>query len=143
MTTIRQLLGDKPRAPLAVKPDDTILTALETMAKYDVGALLVMDGPRLVGIFSERDYARKVILHGKSSQEMRVREIMTEKVIYALPQQTVAEAMAIVTEKHIRHLPVLDGDGQVIGVVSIGDLVKETISHQQFVIKQLEHYIAG
>ena len=143
MTTIRQLLGDKPRAPLAVKPDDTILTALETMAKYDVGALLVMDGPRLVGIFSERDYARKVILHGKSSQEMRVREIMTEKVIYALPQQTVAEAMAIVTEKHIRHLPVLDGDGTVIGVVSIGDLVKETISHQQFVIKQLEHYIAG
>ncbi|HMX16240.1 MAG TPA: CBS domain-containing protein [Rhodocyclaceae bacterium] len=143
MTTIRQLLGDKPRAPLAVKPDDTILTALETMAKYDVGALLVMDGPRLVGIFSERDYARKVILHGKSSQEMRVREIMTEKVIYALPQQTVAEAMAIVTEKHIRHLPVLDGDGQVIGVVSIGDLVKETISQQQFVIKQLEHYIAG
>ena len=143
MTTIRQLLGDKPRAPLAVKPDDTILTALETMAKYDVGALLVMDGPRLVGIFSERDYARKVILHGKSSQEMRVREIMTEKVIYALPQQTVAEAMAIVTEKHIRHLPILDGDGTVIGVVSIGDLVKETISHQQFVIKQLEHYIAG
>ena len=143
MTTIRQLLGDKPRAPLAVKPDDTILTALETMAKYDVGALLVMDGPRLVGIFSERDYARKVILHGKSSQEMRVREIMTEKVIYALPQQTVAEAMAIVTEKHIRHLPILDGDGTVIGVVSIGDLVKETISQQQFVIKQLEHYIAG
>ncbi|MBL8488148.1 MAG: CBS domain-containing protein [Rhodocyclaceae bacterium] len=143
MTTIRQLLGDNPRAPLAVKPDDTVFTALETMARHDVGALLVMEGARLVGIFSERDYARKVILLGKSSREITVREIMTEKVIYALPQQTVAEAMAIVTEKHIRHLPVLDGDGKVIGVVSIGDLVKETISQQQFVIKQLEHYIAG
>ena len=143
MTTIRQLLGDNPRAPLAVKPDDTVFTALETMARHDVGALLVMEGARLVGIFSERDYARKVILLGKSSREITGREIMTEKVIYALPQQTVAEAMAIVTEKHIRHLPVLDGDGKVIGVVSIGDLVKETISQQQFVIKQLEHYIAG
>ena len=143
MTTIRQLLGDAPRSPLAVKPDDTVFSALEMMAKHDVGALLVMEGPRLVGIFSERDYARKVILVGKSSKEMAVREIMTEKVIYALPQQTVSEAMAIVTQKHIRHLPVLDGDGKVIGVVSIGDLVKETISQQQFVIQQLEHYIAG
>lgn len=143
MTTIRQLLGDVPRSPLAVKPDDTVFSALEMMAKHDVGALLVMEGPRLVGIFSERDYARKVILVGKSSKEMAVREIMTEKVIYALPQQTVSEAMAIVTQKHIRHLPVLDGEGKVIGVVSIGDLVKETISQQQFVIQQLEHYIAG
>ncbi len=143
MKTIRQLLGEIPRTPLAVKPGDSVLAALETMAKHDVGALLVMDGDRLAGIFSERDYARKIILHGKSSKDTLVSEIMTAKVCYAEPGQTVDEAMALMTEKRVRHLPVLEGGGKVIGVVSIGDLVKETISHQAFVIQQMEHYIAS
>lgn len=143
MKTLKQLLGENPRAPLAVKPDDTVLVALELMAKFNVGALLVMDGDRLAGIFSERDYARKIILHGKASSATSVREIMTEKVFYAEPSQTVDQAMAMMTEKHIRHLPVLDSSNKVLGVVSIGDLVKETIAEQAFVIQQLEHYIAS
>jgi CBS domain-containing protein len=98
---------------------------------------------KLAGIFSERDYARKVILLGKSSKETMVREIMTEKVLYALPSQTTDQAMALMTDKHIRHLPVLDANQNVLGMVSIGDLVKETISQQAFLIKQLEQYIAG
>lgn len=142
MTTLRQLLGNPPRQPLTVKPDDTVFHALQKMADHDVGALLVMDGDRLVGIFSERDYARKVVLHGHSSRDMVVREIMTDKVCCALAGQTVNEAMALVTEKRCRHLPVLDDRQRVIGIVSIGDLVKETISDQAFIIEQLEHYIA-
>ena len=141
MTTLRQLLGNPPRTPLSVKPEDSVFEALETMAKHDVGALLVMESGRLVGIFSERDYARKVVLHGQSSRQMAVREIMTDKVCYALAGQTVQEAMVLVTEKRVRHLPVLDDGQGVIGVVSIGDLVKETISDQAFIIEQLEHYI--
>jgi CBS domain-containing protein len=141
MTTLRQLLGNPPRTPLSVKPDDSVFHALETMAKHDVGALLVMESERLVGIFSERDYARKVVLHGQSSRQMAVREIMTDKVCYALAGQTVQEAMVLVTEKRVRHLPVLDDSQRVIGIVSIGDLVKETISDQAFIIEQLEHYI--
>ena len=112
--------------------------AVETIAK-----MLVMRDGQLAGIFSERDYARKIILLGKSSKETMVREIMTEKVLYALPTQTTDEAMALMTEKRIRHLPVLDGGNHVIGMVSIGDLVKETISQQAFLIKQLEQYIAS
>lgn len=142
MKTLRQLLGGTPRAPIAVKPDDTVLTALQTMARHDIGALLVMTGDRLDGIFSERDYARKIILQGKSSGDTRVAEIMTEKVLYAEPDQTVDQAMALMTQKHIRHLPVVAG-GKVLGMVSIGDLVKETIAHQAFMIQQLEHYIAN
>lgn len=143
MKTLKQLLGENPRTPIAVKPDDTVLVALEMMAKYNVGALLVMEDKHLAGIFSERDYARKIILHGKASNATAVKEIMTEKVFYAEPSQTVDQAMAMMTEKHIRHLPVLDANKQVVGVVSIGDLVKETIAEQAFVIKQLEHYIAS
>jgi CBS domain-containing protein len=119
-----------------------VLSALGTMAKYDIGALLVMDGDRLAGIFSERDYARKVVLQNKSSSETKVGDVMTGKVFYAEPEQTVDQAMAMMTDKRIRHLPVLD-NGKVIGVISIGDLVKETIAHQAFVIQQLEHYIAS
>jgi CBS domain-containing protein len=113
------------------------------MARHDIGAVLVMRGESLAGIFSERDYARKIILLGKSSKETMVREIMTEKVLYALPSQTTDQAMALMTDKHIRHLPVLDANQKVLGMVSIGDLVKETISQQAFLIKQLEQYIAG
>ncbi len=143
MKTLKQLLGEKPRAPLSVAPDDSVFSALELMAKHDIGALLVMRDGQLAGIFSERDYARKVILLGKSSKETAIREIMTEKVLYALPEQTTDQAMALMTDKHIRHLPVLDAGKHVIGMVSIGDLVKETISQQAFLIKQLEQYIAS
>jgi len=143
MKTLKKLLEERPRAPLSVSPDDSVFTALELMAKHDIGALLVMGGNQLVGIFSERDYARKIILLGKSSKDTRVREIMTEKVLYARPEQTTDQAMALMTDKHIRHLPVLDATQKVVGMVSIGDLVRETISEQAFLIKQLEQYIAG
>lgn len=143
MKTMKQLLDQRPRAPIAVSPDDSVFSALELMAKHDIGAVLAMQGGRLAGIFSERDYARKIILLGKSSKETLVREIMTEKVLYALPGQTTDQAMALMTEKRIRHLPVLDANQNVIGMVSIGDLVKETISEQAFLIQQLEQYIAG
>jgi CBS domain-containing protein len=143
MKTLKQLIEQRPRAPITVSPDDTVFSALELMAKHDIGAVMAMQGTRLAGIFSERDYARKVILLGKSSKETLVREIMTEKVLYALPEQTSDQAMALMTERHIRHLPVLDGNQNVIGMVSIGDLVKETISEQAFLIKQLEQYIAS
>jgi len=143
MKTLKKLLEERPRAPLSVSPDDSVFTALELMAKHDIGALLVMSGNQLVGIFSERDYARKIILLGKSSKDTRVREIMTEKVLYARPEQTTDQAMALMTDKHIRHLPVLDSTQKVVGMVSIGDLVRETISEQAFLIKQLEQYIAG
>ena len=144
MKTLKKLLDERPaRATLSVSPDDSVFTALELMAKHDIGAVLVMRDGQLAGIFSERDYARKIILLGKSSKETMVREIMTEKVLYALPTQTTDEAMALMTEKRIRHLPVLDGGNHVIGMVSIGDLVNETISQQAFLIKQLEQYIAS
>ncbi|MBI5900253.1 MAG: CBS domain-containing protein [Rhodocyclales bacterium] len=143
MKSMKQLLGPTPRVPLTVGPDDSVFSALELMARNDIGALLVMRDGQLAGIFSERDYARKVILLGKSSKETLVREIMTEKVLYALPEQTVDQAMALMTEKRIRHLPILDASKKVIGMVSIGDLVKETISEQRFLIQQLEQYIAS
>lgn len=143
MKTMKQLIEQRPRAPITVSPDDSVFSALELMAKHDIGSVLVMQGGRLAGIFSERDYARKVILLGKSSKELKVREIMTEKVLYALPGQTIDQAMALMTDKRIRHLPVLDSNQNVIGMVSIGDLVKETISEQAFLIQQLEQYIAS
>ena len=144
MKTLKRLLDERPaREALSVSPDDTVFAALELMAKHNIGAVLVMRDGQLAGIFSERDYARKIILVGKSSRETMVREIMTEKVLYARPEQTIDEAMVLMTEKHIRHLPVLDSGKRVIGMVSIGDVVKETISEQAFLIKQLEQYIAG
>lgn len=143
MKTLKQLLDQRPRTPIAVSPDDSVFSALELMAKHDIGAVLAIEGERLAGIFSERDYARKVILLGKSSRETLVREIMTEKVLYARPEQTADQAMALMTDKRIRHLPVLDGNQKLMGMVSIGDLVKETISEQAFLIQQLEQYIAG
>ena len=130
-------------AVAVVAPRDTVFHALSVMAANDVGALLVLDGEQLVGIFSERDYARKIILQGKTSKETLVREIMSDKVAYVTPAATLDECRALMTEKHFRHLPVLNEDGSVAGMVSIGDLVKETISSQQFLIAELERYIAG
>jgi CBS domain-containing protein len=143
MKTLKQMLDAKTRPLAVVAPGDTVLHALTVMAHNDVGALLVLDGEQLVGIFSERDYARKIILQGKSSKETLVREIMSDKVAYVTPKATLDECMALMTEKHFRHLPVLDEDGGVVGMVSIGDLVKETISSQQFLIDQLERYISS
>ncbi len=140
MTTVRDILASKTEAVLSVAPDATVYDALQLMADYDVGALVVMEGERLVGIFSERDYARKVILVGKYSKDMQVEEIMTSRVLCANPAHTVDECMALMTEKRVRHLPVLEHD-KVIGVVSIGDVVKEVISQQRVTIEQLEQYI--
>jgi CBS domain-containing protein len=137
------MLAAKNRPLAVVTPDDSVFHALSLMAMHDVGAVLVLDGEHLVGIFTERDYARKLILQGKSSKETLVSEIMSDKVAYVTLSATVDECMALMTEKHFRHLPVLSDDGEVIGIVSIGDLVKATISNQQFMISQLEHYITG
>lgn len=143
MKTLKQLLADRNRPLAVVAPGDTVFHALTVMAKHEVGAVLVLDGEQLVGIFSERDYARKLILQGKTSKETLVKEIMSEKVAYVTPSVSLDECMALMTEKHFRHLPVLDDEGNVLGIISIGDMVKETISDQQFLIAQLEHYIAS
>ena len=143
MKTLKQLLSDKQRPLAVVAPADTVFHALSVMAQNDVGALLVLDGERLVGIFSERDYARKIILQGKSSKETQVRDIMSDRVVYVTPSATLDECMALMTQKHFRHLPILNDDQSVAGIISIGDLVKETISSQQFLIAELERYIAG
>ena len=140
MKTVAQMLEGKAQRLLSVPPEATVYDALQLMAQADVGALVVLDGERLAGIFSERDYARKVILFGKSSKETLVREIMTEKVLCVRPDQTVDQCMALMTDKRVRHLPVLDHK-RVTGVISIGDVVKEFISEQRFMIEQLENYI--
>ena len=143
MKTLKQLLADRSRPLAVVTPNDTVYHALSVMAQHDVGALLVLNGEQLVGIFSERDYARKIILHGKSSKETLVCEVMSDRVAYVTPAATLDECMALMTEKRFRHLPVLEEDGNVAGMISIGDLVKETISDQKFLIEQLERYISG
>ena len=144
MKTLKQMLAGKHRPLAVVTPNDSVFHALTLMAQHDVGALMVLDGEQLVGIFSERDYARKIILHGKSSKETLVSEIMSDKVAYVTPATTLDECMALMTEKRFRHLPVLsEDDNSVVGIISIGDLVKETISSQRFLIAELERYIAG
>ncbi|MGB8436895.1 MAG: CBS domain-containing protein [Burkholderiales bacterium] len=140
MKTVRQLLQSKSGKLCTIGPDASVLDALKLMAEKNVGALLVVKDDKLAGIISERDYARKVVLLGKSSHETPVKEIMTERAICVQPDNTVEECMALMTDKHIRHLPVIEKE-KLIGVLSIGDLVKETISEQQFVIQQLESYI--
>ncbi len=142
MKSVRQLLEAKGYDVWSIAPDASVYDALKLMAEKDVGALLVMEGEKLVGIISERDYARKVILKGKSSMQTPVREIMTSKVISVRPESTIGECMALMTDKRIRHLPVLEGR-QVVGVISIGDVVKTIISEQEFLIQQLENYIVG
>lgn len=143
MKSLKHLLDEKHRSPITVGPTDTVFHAVNLMAQHDIGALLVLEQGRPVGIFSERDYARKVALRGKSSKNTPVREIMSEKVIYVTLSQTVEECMAIMTDRHVRHLPVLSETNEVVGFLSIGDLVKETISQQKFIIEQLERYITS
>src|SRR5687768_16256722 len=140
MKSLKQLLSAKGSQVYSIRPDAKVIEALQLMAQKDVGALVVMEGDKLVGILSERDYARKVILLGRSSQDVPVREIMTPGVITVDPSVSVEECMDLVTRKRIRHLPVCE-DGTLIGVVSIGDLVKEVIAEQEQTIKQLESYI--
>jgi CBS domain-containing protein len=141
MTTVGQVLDQKGHQIWSVPPDATVYDALRLLAERDIGALLVVQGEELVGILSERDYARKVVLKGKASMKTKVEEIMTERVIVVEPERTVEEAMAIMTDKHLRHLPVVKRD-DLVGVVSIGDLVKAKIADQKFVIEQLEKYIS-
>ncbi len=142
MVTVRQILKNKGSQIWSTEPDATVYSALQLMAEKGIGALLVLADGKLVGIFSERDYARKVILHGKSSAETPVSEIMTPGVITVRLDQTIGECMTLMTEKRFRHLPVVEGD-RVVGVISIGDVVKAIISDQEFMIKQLEIYISG
>jgi CBS domain-containing protein len=140
MRTVQQLLEEKTHRLLSIEPGASVLDALKVMAEKDVGALIVLDQEKLVGIFSERDYARKIILFGKSSKDTSVSEIMTSRVVCVRPQQTAEECMSLMTEKRVRHLPVLS-EKKVIGVISIGDVVRAMISDQQQTIEQLEHYI--
>jgi CBS domain-containing protein len=142
VTTVSRILEGKGNDIWSVRPDDSVYDAIKLMAERQVGALLVMEKEKLVGIVSERDYARKVILKGRASQETPVREIMSERVVYVRPEQSVEDSMALMTAKKIRHLPVMN-DGQVIGIVSIGDLVKSVLSEKQFLIEHLENYITG
>ena len=142
MKTVERLLEAKGYNIWSIAPDASVYDAVELMADKKVGALLVLEAGRLVGVISERDCTRKVILEERSPKDTLVREIMTPNVISVRPDQTVEECMALVTAKRIRHLPVL-ADGQLIGIVSIGDLVKDIISEQEFTIQQLENYIKG
>jgi len=142
MTTIRQILDKKGDEIASVGPDDTVYRALQKLAEHDIGALLVLEGERLLGIFSERDYARKVILEGRSSLDTPVRDVMVTGLVTAEPDDHVDHCMGVMTEKRIRHLPVLEG-GQLIGLVSIGDLVKSVIDEQKSTIDQLVGYVSG
>lgn len=141
-TTARQLLDAKGYKIYSVSPDDLVIDAIRLMAEAKVGALLVMEGNKLVGIISERDYTRKVILNNRSSSTTKVREIMTDKVLYVRPNQSIEECMVVMSENHIRHLPVVE-NGVPIGVLSVMDVVKNIISEKEFIIEQLENYIAG
>jgi CBS domain-containing protein len=138
---IKGILDDKGSEVWTVGPDDTVFDALETMAEHNIGALLVMEGDELVGILSERDYARKVKLLERGSKDTRVAEIMTAEIRTVGSESTVAECMELMTEYRIRHLPVLDDDGRVAGMISIGDVVKAMIAQQRDMIDQLERYI--
>jgi len=141
--TIQCVLKQKSfKKVLSLDPEQTVFEALQTMAQYDVGCLIVCSEDRLVGIFSERDYARKGVLQGHMSKETKVREMMTSPVMFVTPEHTVDDCMSLMTERHFRHLPVLEG-GKLIGMVSIGDLVKWVITGQQQAIEALEGYITG
>ncbi len=142
MKTVSDILNDKGHEVFSVSPGDSVFDSLKLMAEKEVGALLVMDGDKLVGIVTERDYARKIILEGKSSKSSTIEEVMTRHVLCASPERTVDECMALMTDKRARHLPVVDHK-KVVGIVSIGDLVKAVISEQQVLIDRLQHYISG
>ena len=143
MKTLLQIINDKKHKEIiSIAPNRPVFDALVILAEYKIGALAVMNGDKLVGIFSERDYAREVVLQGRSSKTTQVSEVMTSKVISGNPTDIIESTMIIMSEKRIRHLPVVDGD-KVIGMLSMGDLVKEIIAYQQRLIKELENYIKG
>ena len=142
MTTVRQLLDQKGKNIWSIHPDATVFDAVAKMAEKDIGSLAVMEGDELVGIITERHYARNVVLKGKASPATPVRDIMERHVVIAQPEQSVDQCMAVMSEERVRHLPVFDGE-KLIGIVSIGDLVKSIIGDQKFMITQLEHYIHG
>ncbi len=142
MITVKEMLKEKSGGILTVSPQDTVYKALEIMAAKDLGALVVVDGGKVVGMFSERDYARNIVLQGKSSKSTFVKDLMNANPCYVRLEQTLNDCMALITEKRTRHLPVLDGE-KLIGIISIGDVVKQYITDKEFTIKQLENYIAG
>ena len=142
MKTVRDILIVKGRDVWTVDLEATVFEALSRMAEKEVGALMVLDGAKLVGIISERDYARKIVLLGRTSPNTLVKEIMTSHVAYTHLDQSIEECMAIMTDKRIRHLPVIEA-GKIVGIISIGDLVKSIIADQQFIIEQLERYITS
>lgn len=142
MRTAKDIIQYKGSTVWSVGPNDTVLHALGVMADHEIGAVIVLDGDRLLGILTERDYARKVVLAGRSSKESPVADVMTQAVICVPPERTIDECLALMTEKRVRHLPVFDHK-QLVGMVSIGDLVRATIAEQEHVIEQLQHYIAG
>ncbi len=142
MQTVRDLLGKKGGQIWAVSPTASVYDALQLMADKNIGAVLVIEGDRLLGILSERDYARQVVLKGKTSKDTPVGEIMTTRVVCVTPERTIEDCMALMTDKRIRHLPVVN-EGKLIGVLSIGDIVKAVISEKQFLIEQLESYISS
>ena len=143
MTTVAQILGTKPDKTVhTTTPAASVFDAIKLMGEKNIGALPVMEGEKVVGIMTERDYTRKVDLMARASKDTPVRDIMTAQVMYVRPEQTSNECMVLMTQSHLRHLPVMD-KGKLIGLVSIGDLVKDVISEQKFIIQQLEHYIAG
>ena len=143
MTVVAEILKSKPDGAVhSIAPSASVLDALKSMAELRIGALLVMEGQTIVGILTERDYARKIALMGRTSLTTLVSDVMTTAVMYVQPTQSSEECMALMTQNRLRHLPVVD-DGMVIGMISIGDLVKDIISEQQFIIEQMKHYISG
>ena len=142
MTKVRQLISDKGSKVLSIGPEDSVLDAIRMMADHDVGSLVVLDNGKLAGIFTERHYARKVVLKGRSSPSTPVRDVMESEVVCVGPDHTVEECMALMTADRIRHLPVLENE-RLVGIISIGDLVKSIIADQKFHIEQLENLIRG
>ena len=142
MKTVADILNAKGRQVFSAAPDDSVFDAIKMMSDKGIGGIVIMDGDKLVGIMTERDYARKVVLDGKSSRNASVKEIMTDQVLCVTPEQTIDECMALMTDKRARHLPVLEND-KVVGVISIGDLVKAVIHEQQILIDQLQNYITS
>jgi len=142
MTHVREVLNAKPNEIHSISPDATVFDALKLMSEKEIGALVVMKGEKVVGIISERDYARKIILQGKTSHDTLVKEVMSSHLFNVKPDNTVEECMILMTGKHIRHLPVFD-QGKFVGLISIGDVVKSIISHKEFLIEQLSNYISG
>jgi CBS domain-containing protein len=143
MKAVRHILDQKGHQVWSVRPGDTVFDAIKLMADKDVGALMVLDGAKIVGIVTERDYARNVFLKGRGSPQTLVGEVMACNVACVKPENTVDESMAIMTARRVRHLPVISDDHELLGIISIGDLVKSIIGDREFVIEQLEHYIGG